>query len=822
MTEGTSRQRNTSRTLYPDLTSAHAQIQGHRTVSLQAARSSGMETRFPLSPSSSSSGEEDGVDFDISTLGSDAIPLQDLSCQRVPSAFGVLHEADYHQESSAIIQSSDDAETPDTSERYSCTLDEIVSQYVDATTESSSSGHPGHGSLGLNTGMEHFTDFEDPDEVELRPESFASSLDNRVTNDENSTSGHRSHDLHRGRRQSQLHALENPARQESEEKSDDEEWSTLPESSRSGFLTPSKLRFRLIKRETKETLQSGTIGGRSPATTWDPLSNVAQVTHRPGLQDKHRLQICQRSKSSSPGSNRVVLTDGGDTATERQEDDQEVTKGHSLNTASTLDHNTQSSQQLDQHFPQRRAEHFSLNHTSDLPSNSFVTRITDNILPSSSLLPHDLDKTVMSSSLPQTAMSRVRKIKTPTSSEEIGLTALPAFARNTEQATKHTGNTASDNTFLPMNPETISAGPVSNENEKFSSTSRGATGGQAKKKSEQSKTHIMQGGGNSEQAVKALLHEHFIEGGYSSSDSDISRFLRNTQHLRQDLRSAQDESMAPIDRSARIKVTGSSIANYSSDSAPLKRSKYAKGLGDRTSGTRKDTEINNNVSGRFRKLLSSAENVRDSASVYSNLSNASSASVTNSSDANTSASLLSAEINANPSLTSHAGLIDKHHCPTFPLAPELLAITKIPETGRVPFERLQLLEDGSWLEKAWCSVHQRMEFSQASLGRAPVGAIRGSLPFQREAGKILLVVSVATYFVGGFALAHDMGTGGALATGAMVELTKWLSGQEEGAVGRVHPVDARLARAVEKVGLLVVGVVALGCVGVLVWAATTN
>jgi hypothetical protein len=71
---------------------------------------------------------------------------------------------------------------------------------------------------------------------------------------------------------------------------------------------------------------------------------------------------------------------------------------------------------------------------------------------------------------------------------------------------------------------------------------------------------------------------------------------------------------------------------------------------------------------------------------------------------------------------------------------------------------------------------------------------------------------MATYFVGGFVLAHDMGRGGALSSGAMAELTG-------GVVSRVHPVDTQLARAIEKGGLLVVVCVLAGCVGVLAWLA---
>jgi hypothetical protein len=90
---------------------------------------------------------------------------------------------------------------------------------------------------------------------------------------------------------------------------------------------------------------------------------------------------------------------------------------------------------------------------------------------------------------------------------------------------------------------------------------------------------------------------------------------------------------------------------------------------------------------------------------------------------------------------------------------------------------------------------------------------------QRTAGFLLLAFGVLTYLVGGWTLIHSMGEGGPLATTAMAEVTRTLVKSEAGVVCCVHPVDAAMARAIERgvLAVMVVGVVAW--LAVLLWAA---
>jgi hypothetical protein len=78
-----------------------------------------------------------------------------------------------------------------------------------------------------------------------------------------------------------------------------------------------------------------------------------------------------------------------------------------------------------------------------------------------------------------------------------------------------------------------------------------------------------------------------------------------------------------------------------------------------------------------------------------------------------------------------------------------------------------------------------------------------------------------TYFLGGFVLVHDMVVEGAMARGAVADLTGWLAGN--GGVGGGSVVVDReavqLARALETLGLVVAVVVLLSCLGVFIWTA---
>ncbi len=103
-------------------------------------------------------------------MGSDAMPLRNLPCRSVPSAQGILHEADQHQESSVVFETSDDIRGVDSADlSLSRTLDEIVSQYAASTRASSPNDlqeldtmtHQQHGRPRTVQSFETFADGED-------------------------------------------------------------------------------------------------------------------------------------------------------------------------------------------------------------------------------------------------------------------------------------------------------------------------------------------------------------------------------------------------------------------------------------------------------------------------------------------------------------------------------------------------------------------------------------------------------------------------------------------------------------------------------------
>jgi len=141
-----------------------------------------------------------------------------------------------------------------------------------------------------------------------------------------------------------------------------------------------------------------------------------------------------------------------------------------------------------------------------------------------------------------------------------------------------------------------------------------------------------------------------------------------------------------------------------------------------------------------------------------------------------------------------------------------------------------MLRSGEWLEKAWCSVHQRNEFSHASLTSKKMQDDPGSgfeRQRQRLAGRLLLAVGVATYFVGGFALIHDMARQGPLSQLAMGQFVRERDKPACGAAGlagslpvHLNVREAELAQEVERACLGATVLVMVACFGVCIWAAT--
>ncbi|KIW90119.1 uncharacterized protein Z519_09550 [Cladophialophora bantiana CBS 173.52] len=799
----------TTRPLYPDLPSAYAQIQGRRAASLQPLSSNRSVTRFPLSPSSSSS--EEGGYQDL-PLDSDNIPLKNLPCRKVHSAHGILHEADHHQESSAMLETSEEICDSNLDwKRASTTLDDIVSQYADASAAGSSTH---------NDRTDH--------EKHINPEQLDPVTEGKLAGDaacfgapktrlRHVDSAHQIHEFYQQRAKDRI--TRNPESFGATE--EDDEWVRMPESSRSGFLTPSKLRFRLAKRETGDTSGSTLTGRRSPASPWDPLSNATQSKVRTHLQHKGPFSLDQRplSPDQKPRTDRS----SGNRQCFRRRLRPLTTSGHIANT-------DEQDCRLDsagariikaQHHSQLRpcslnqiaSTHIISQSPSTHSASLLSSRRVDSTLPSSSLLPRFQNSALASSFRSPKAMAASNG--TPQAARaDFTLTIPSLYADSADSSAEATPNshlgdpfprsriaTANNRDLVGQHVEAAGSAVTLDTLTSLFTQDLGL-------RNNTGKTRV------ASQDTEALAARRYNEGGYKFNDADISRFLRDSRHLRQRLddKHGQENSIVFLGQQGFL-TTGSSLADVSSNSTALNRLKQAR---HSSSGSNysNNSGITRHATRKFTQFLGGTGigDTGGAGSEYSSLGGVHSS--TNSS----SRSLMLEELEESFSASNPA--ISCERCPSFPLAPEVLGVISLENLGRVPFERVQLWDDGEWLEKGWCCVHQRMEYSHAVLVGDEAAISESCRSVQRKAGVILLVLGVATFLLGGWTLIHSMGKGGPLAASAMADLTRWLAG-EEGAICCVHPVDALMARAIERAAVSAVVLVVVGMLAVLSWAAAT-
>ncbi|KAJ9616890.1 hypothetical protein H2200_000610 [Cladophialophora chaetospira] len=722
--------RRATRPLYPDLPSAYADIQGRRTASLQQVSSSRSATRFPLSPSSSSSDEEAPVAI---SLGNDDVPLRTLPCRNVRSAHIVLHEADHHPESSAIFETSDENTDPSRGRnRASTTLEDIVSQYADARM-------PNSRSLG---DIEEHRGIQRPvlghgEVLEVREDPFRAEPVRSSTSDS-------SHELYRLYEQ---RAEDNtiPARADCDAVGYDEEWEMVPESSRTGFFTPSKMRFRLRKRNTVETSTSG-VTGRSPTSPWDPLSNLTQTKQaKPHPQLHHKdhphysrtqpLSDELRYRDDSATDQRSSTRQPWSTDARKQKQDTEGQRGQSRTARAHVPRPVHILNERPQ--PEKRTTLTQLNSSSH-PERSTAFSST-HALASSSLLPRTLDNKFVSSSSTLPAME--------TSPESPPVEAgNPTF--RISSLVEEDSNTISDENFgsAVVNPASSFVHKAQNPVRRFVEDASPA----AHLGAHNLRFHPGQCGNSNLKTPRTIQNESLLaqqlhEGGYGLDDRDLSRFLRDSRRLRHGLETEQEFVMRQgVFGQRNIRNTGSSLANMSSDSSSVNREYRA--------------------------------------------------------DASTSG--------------SHYSELDT--LTVTPSRPVRRAIQYLATTdNKTEAHGLQY----SSLASAQTSNHGVVTPAVLVCNEAGISVDGRSV--QRRAGGILLAFGVLTYLPGGWTLIHSMGTGGPLATTAMAELTRVLEGEEAGVVCCVHPLDAAMARAIERAVVVLVVVGAVGWLAVALWSATT-
>ncbi|OAL40699.1 hypothetical protein AYO20_00435 [Fonsecaea nubica] len=806
----------TTRPLYPDLPSAYAQIQGRRTASLQPVSSSRRATRFPLSSSSSSSEDED---YEHLPSENDAIALKNLPYRKVHSAQGILRKAVYHQASSAVLETNLDNRDPDLDwKRGSTTLDDIVSQYADANL------------TGYQT---HNIRTDDGAYVEPEPLNCVTgseSADDTAcfgtpkTRQGHAVSVNQIHEPYQHRAENQL-----PRNHESfgAIDDDDEEWVTEPETSRSGFLTPSKLRFRLAKRGTADTSDTTLTGRGIPASPWDPLSNAKQSERRPQQQYKGPLNSKRHHHSPSQKPYRETalgcrqplhkasstLKTGGQVA----DAGERVCRLDSAGApAVKAQHHSQPKLRP---LNQVSSTHLTpLSHSTQSATLSSSRRV-QSALQSSSLLPRIPDDTLVSSFLSPKTMTLSNGTPRATAENTLTIPSIYDDSLNTiapDMEPPHFTDGTRQSLIIPANNRNFVGEQVEGEQTGpaavFDIFASSSDQGLVQRRNIEG-THI------ASEDAEALAARQYNEGGYRFNDADISRFLRDSRILRQSLDDRHNKkNNNAIFGQQRVLVTGSSLANVSSDSTMLNRLQHARTLSSSHYSTIDDpARITSQVTRKFKQFLSSSGTGTGTAdSVSSEYSSLGTVQIPTNS---TSRSLMLQEQEEN--FDTCDAIIYCQRCPSFPLSSEMLGLVSLENLGRVPFERLQLSHDGKWLEKGWCFLHERMEYSHAVLAGNEAAISEDLRSVQRKAGRLLLVLGAATFLVGGWTLIHSIGEGGPLATSAMADLTRVLAGGEEGVVCCVHPRDAAMAQAIEKAAVSVVVLVVVGVLAVLSWAAAT-
>ncbi|KIW70601.1 hypothetical protein PV04_02857 [Phialophora macrospora] len=552
--------RRATRPLFPDLPSAYARIQGRRAVSLQPASSSRSRTRFPLSPSSSSSDEEL---LGPSSLGSDGIRLKNLRCRKVRSAQIVLHEADHHPESSAIFETSDENTEPKRKKgRASTTLEEIVSQDADASRSESALLND-RVDFGRPEDQRPVVQYRQARAAEADPFHAGSSRPSDID------SAIKHYQLYEQRGE----PIAVPAHRNDGLKEEDECWEEGPESSRRGFFTPSKLRFRLRKRQTVDT-RTSILSGRTPVSPWDPLSNSTQS--KPSRPRPHLHHNDHRTHAHSPLSpdrrghrgysaeNKQTNTTtprSGAASKQTKDTDGHRCRPDSKRTplASPPNHSTLTSRPLNRITT-------SYANSRSLPRPSSGLLISHDLV-SSPLLPKILDNSCAPRLVSPSTMN-----STETAPREVA--GDPTFELSYLGADAINGGgeryRSSGATSPHRKGATCNAGdPIERPIEAVQSATTFETLIPRLNADSYTSHNVIH---PSMTQDEVLMARYLYEGGYTLNDRDLSRFLRDSRRLRHGLETAQgfiDNHSGLAHRA--FGTIGSSLANISSNSSTLNR-----------------------------------------------------------------------------------------------------------------------------------------------------------------------------------------------------------------------------------------------------------
>jgi hypothetical protein len=715
--------RRTTRTLYPDLSSAYIQIQGRRAASYQPFS---LTKRFPLSPSTSSS--ETGSSKKLS-IEKDALPLRNISCRKVSSAHGILHAGDQYQESIAVLESSDNLPGTWTRTCSSALLDDILTQYAYTS-----------------------------------PSEMAAAEDWPLRNDPPSIPEPTlQRDVRTGSSSYCVSATEQLRHLISEHRS---QASTPQRSSHGCPAEPSSQ-----KREVNAATDSTVMSKAKPTSAWDPLSKTTITKPRymipTVLSDDSVLIPRIRAK---PGDSAVHLTSSSSPP---------PLISTFLSDKSELDASANYPKLPSVSFTASKSQDTTQIYHNAIQSPSYV-------LPSSSLFPRILDMAILSPSSPP--------MPTQSHANDTDLTDIPTMGSGWLHDVVQTGLTPP----RPARPSRMTGQPQQAGHSEMQQSGRASASGPKPslyKDHHAASYRIFQ-------RSETRLQRRLRLGGYSSSDADIYRFLRNSR----DIRHGGDSQQYILDpfTSSGVNVAGSSLANFSSGTLTGYRLPPGQTSPSDTSYSEGEqpVAVQPKVTGKFLDFLTGTVHSAGATTEYSSIGSLQSTT-------NTSSSSLGGR--EGQSFKTIDVIPPRNKCPTFPLSPEVFKLPMNDKAGRRPFERIQL-RHGIWLEKAWCFKHGRMEFSEALLIRNEVGVGADERPVQRRAGSILLVLGMMLYLPGGWLLIRSMKDGTALSTTAVAEVSRVISsGKEMEVVCCVHPDDAAMARAIENT------MVTLAIFGALCW-----
>lgn len=812
----TASQRRATRPLYRDLPSAHAEILGYSHRPNFEESPSEFDLRFPLGCSVSSEEEDERENSADPSLPDTSIFLRDLPRGEVLSAHGVLHEAKYHQESSAVFETSDISEEPVLSRRQSATLDEIVSQYADQGLPRSSPYHK-------KAYHEALREIEDRESNPVHGSPRSAISENRDLDGglkRRNAQSNITEDLPdewdaRHIRAGSLRSTPIISRNRgAESDGSDGRSQDTPHSSRCGFLTPSKMRFRLTRRNSAEAQFVDRATGSKPASPWDPFARPSPKSRREHL---HKLRLSHRIQ----GGPAILRWPSPSVGLQRRhppsrpsQDQSQTMQDYSsrLNQPRSLDVNLSHLIQAAVSIPPQ----------GNIYSDSFLLETPTSALPSSSLLPSLTELSRKLPKLSENGIGHPVEDESHASGRDLSVHFQPS-------------------PFEPQQEETSTSGLQT-----LGGTARGRTAGgittstnedHRRRKSPRNDVSTCREDPAllNHQTSPGTALQHLWQSQCDNSDAAISRFLRDSRHggnatLMRDYRLPFRRGEGGLG----INATGSSLADYSSSSTPFGRNRSSNNEFCGESLDRWNSAVyGDGDRQRLGFVVPAASGATGNSGSYRAFNRVESGEATLIPSNSTSASLLPRHETQTHGIKplTNTRLPLTNQCPTFPLTAEQLA-TRSDGNRAVPFERLQMLSNGEWLERGWCLVHRRNEFSHASLTtkKAQDGTGVGlERQRQRLAGRLLLALGFATYFVGGFALIHDMARQGPLSQLAIAQFVQRLSRQPESdaaAGGGLLPVylnlrEAEMAQAVERACLVGAVLVLMACFGVCVWAATT-